>query len=1002
MKNINWILIILLSLAVDFRVNAQANDDCDAAFNIADPTNYCSGLTQFTLVNSTTSTYGPPFCWNGEARDVWFKFRAVALSVDVVVNGDNVTGRLIRPQVAIYSGSCGGTITNLQCNADSGNPASNVAQVSTSLKVGEEYLIRVAGRTNTVGSFQLCVTNYNPPIVPGQDCNTGAVLCDKSNFVVQSVTGSGLIKNEGDGTCLQPTFLSSSEDQSTWFKWTAADNGTLTFDINPLKGDDDIDFAFYEMSNLNTCGGKSVLRCVATACEGPTGIRLGENENSEDQGCEPGENGYVRSITQTAGKHYALLVNNFTQSKVGFKVNFGGTGTFLGPQPNFTAVPDPNCGTKFKITYTGPVVAGTKYTWAFGDDASTQTANTAGPFDINYDGKTGERFVTLTLESASGCKVTKSTKITLGSCCSAAASPKLTTTILAPNCNGDKNGSVDLAASGGTSPYQFRFDTSPLWGVTNYQNLASGNYKAVVIDSKGCRDSINVLVPVTPPIVVDAGPDRIVGGGTTINLSATYSPVVAGDTYFWFPPMNFANPALLSNTTTVDTTTTYYIYVTTAKKCSGVDSVKITATCNPQALPKVTTIVRPPLCKGTSTGKIELMGSGGLGKLTYSLGNDAFKDSLIYQNIKAGDYRLRVKDAKGCIDSVLVRVPDPAGITLNAGPDITADFRDTIILSGAYTPKNAGDKVQWTSVGSIIDPTNLSAKAVALADGIFVLSVTNNDRCTFSDSLNLKVNINCTKITPPSISVIAPPFVCTNANNAIISAKATGLNPPFTYSIDNKPYVQDSTFRNIGPGRYIVSTRDRLGCIGRDTIEIDSADVYKVDAGPDQEVELGEAANLVGNYSPVNNGDSITWSPINLVTTPSSLATEVSPSGTTTFKLNIKSYQGCIYTDSVVVKTSKAYKLVTANIFKPGSTSNGNFALVGSKTAKLVDKLDIFDRWGNKVYSGKALDPKDPIQGWDGTFNGDPLPTDVYIWIATVRFLDDNTQIFQGDVTLLR
>ena len=36
-----------------------------------------------------------------------------------------------------------------------------------------------------------------------------------------------------------------------------------------------------------------------------------------------------------AGESYALVINNFSRSGLGFHIEFGGTGTFLGPQPDF-------------------------------------------------------------------------------------------------------------------------------------------------------------------------------------------------------------------------------------------------------------------------------------------------------------------------------------------------------------------------------------------------------------------------------------------------------------------------------------------------------------------------------------------------------------------------------------------------------------------------------------------------------------------------------------------
>jgi gliding motility-associated-like protein len=909
--------VILLMFAGLFmhKSYSQAYDNCDQAFNIANPANYCSGATEFTLANTTTSGFMAANCWDQQSRDIWFKFTATALSADIIVNG----GTLQRPQVAVYSGTCTTVINTLNCTSATSNSS---AQVNvTNLKIGQVYLIRVAGRANSIGTFQLCVSNYNAPVLPGQDCNTGAVLCDKESFVVQSVTGSGLVKNEGDGTCLQPTLLATSEDQSTWFKWTAADNGTLNFDIVPLKDNDDIDFALYELSNISTCAGKQVLRCVATACEGPTGIRIGEPGTSENAGCEPGENGYVNGITQSAGKHYALLINNFTQSKIGFKLNFGGTATFGGPQPNFTAVQDPICGTKFKVSLAGAAVPGYKYNWIFGDDADVKTAVTAGPHDINYVNGTGERFITLTIETSQGCKVTKTVKVNLTQCCN---------------------------------------------------------------------------------LVVNAENDKTVTDGATTSLNATYTPVRPGDTFLWSPPRGIINTQIQNTTVVVDTPLTYYITVKDAQGCTARDSVVIKLSCDPQKLPKITATVRPPLCKGTPTAKINFTGTGGTGSLTYSLNNNPYVNTNIFDNLLPGTYKLKAKDAKGCIDSIPVIIPDVPGITANAGPDRSVDFLDTFFLSGTYTPKNPGDEIRWIPGSAVFDSTNLNTRSIALEDRDYILNIKNSDGCIFNDTFKLKILVNCAKLPPLGLKTTTNGLTCPNKKDGTISAIGTGLYPPFTYSISNGPYAASNTFNNLGASRFVIAVRDRLGCVQRDSVTITEAPSYQVNAGPDQSVDLGETVTLTGSYTPKNSNDSIVWSPINRVDSPNDLTTIATPAGSTTFILGVKSSEGCLFQDSVRITTSSTYKLITANTFKPGSTNNGIFNLVGSKTATQIDELNIYDRWGNKVYQGRALDPKNPADGWNGNFNGEPLPEGVYLWNAVVRFLDDNTQVFKGDITLLR
>jgi large repetitive protein len=60
----------------------------------------------------------------------------------------------------------------------------------------------------------------------------------------------------------------------------------------------------------------------------------------------------------------------------------------------------------------------------------------------------------------------------------------------------------------------------------------------------------------------------------------------------------------------------------------------------------------------------------------------------------------------------------------------------------------------------------------------------------------------------------------------------------------------------------------------------------------------------------------------------------------------------------------------------------------------------IFNRWGNLVFQSDAIQ-----NGWDGTWVGKPLPSDVYVWQLIIRHkFKEKTEVLKigGDVTLMR
>ena len=107
--------------------------------------------------------------------------------------------------------------------------------------------------------------------------------------------------------------------------------------------------------------------------------------------------------------------------------------------------------------------------------------------------------------------------------------------------------------------------------------------------------------------------------------------------------------------------------------------------------------------------------------------------------------------------------------------------------------------------------------------------------------------------------------------------------------------------------------------------------------------------------------------------------------------------------DSLFVDVTLDRALYTPNTFTPNRAGpNQRFRLYGGRAIEAIDYLRVFNRWGGLVYEATNLDIGDETNGWDGTYKGEVLPSGVYVYSASVRFVDRVTRIIKGDVTLLR
>ncbi|MFZ4522051.1 MAG: PKD domain-containing protein [Bacteroidales bacterium] len=99
--------------------------------------------------------------------------------------------------------------------------------------------------------------------------------------------------------------------------------------------------------------------------------------------------------------------------------------------------------------------------------------------------------------------------------------------------------------------------------------------------------------------------------------------------------------------------------------------------------------------------------------------------------------------------------------------------------------------------------------------------------------------------------------------------------------------------------------------------------------------------------------------------------------------------------------TALIYKFLFDNLFVPNAFSPTNHSgslgcrLFQPKGLNLQDyHVTVFDKWGHLVWESNLLQDGMPVEGWDGTFNGKPMPQDVYMWKISATFT--NGKVWEG------
>ncbi|WP_235293152.1 T9SS type B sorting domain-containing protein [Portibacter lacus] len=531
---------ILSSIALKAQFGVPLNDNCSQSIKLTQLENFCSDdVDLFSTEGATIDTTEGFGCQTSfQPLGVWYNFTAITKFVRITVEGEDAGNGLLltEPIIGIYEGGCG-NLNQLNCVTTA--TGVNVAEIVITTVPGKNYTLMIGAKNNSQGSFRLCLNSFNVDPEPLQDCGQARILCDKSPIGVESVVGFGSIRDDldlGSNPAIQFPACGVVEDASNWYKWTCDQPGTLEFTITPLKQFDDIDFVVYEFPDgLENCNTKVLIRNMISGenqgqnmnqwavCVGPTGLISGDGQDGESCGCQNGDNNFANAIQMEAGKSYGLMVMNFSQSGVGYNLDFGGTGTFAGPVPEFSIEPITGlrCDQAFTIEDRSrdngnPLT----YEWYFGEDATPETSTEAGPFDVNYT-TFGQKYIVLTVkDQVNGCEVTEIFDIFAEACCED-IDPLVPTLVNAvdPTCPNFSDGSLELAASGGSnSGYTFSINGSPFVSGSEFMNLPDGTFNIDVIDDKGCEGSIDLNLFDPDSIIVNAGLDSLIDLGDMIDL----------------------------------------------------------------------------------------------------------------------------------------------------------------------------------------------------------------------------------------------------------------------------------------------------------------------------------------------------------------------------------------------------------------------------------------------------------------------------------------------------
>lgn len=542
-------------------------------------------------------------------------------------------------------------------------------------------------------------------------------------------------------------------------------------------------------------------------------------------------------------------------------------------------------------------------------------------------------------------------------------------------CLGDANGTATINVTGGTAPYQtsLNSNTNYVTGQFDFTGLTVGPHTIYVRDANNCETSVQVIItegvdilPSVDAYTVDYNcMSNVPGNILTINVNTS----VVGDVTF---SLNGGTPQQ-SNIFTDVAAGSHTVTINHINGCSVPLEVIIEAK---QPLLLVSSDFTNVLCNGGNDGSITLVMSGGNGTIEYELSSNpgVWVTSGIFNGLTAGNYTVNVRDEINCTQTYNFTINQPTSLNssiVSIQPEICAGDRDgsaQITVSGGTAPYSTRLNTQSNFVQGQFTFNNL-------AGGNYTVFIRDANNCeitlpvTIDYGANLTANVQVTygcENNMPSNTVIV------NIDPTVIGDVVFTLNGVDQY---------ENIFYNVPPGPQIIEILHPNGCYDVVTFSINDIQPLTLQAVQNNINQITAiASGGAGGYQYYFNdrpyGTKNTY--------------YINQSGW--YDVKVVDANGC---EAYAQIYMEFIDICIPDHFTPNQDGNNDSWSPCNTEGFPNIYTKIYDRYGRQVALLRVGD------SWDGTYNGQELPTGDYWYVIKLKGENDPRE-FVGHFTLYR
>lgn len=427
---------------------------------------------------------------------------------------------------------------------------------------------------------------------------------------------------------------------------------------------------------------------------------------------------------------------------------------------------------------------------------------------------------------------------------------------------GRSTGWAEVGAQGGSSGYTFSWEKqNPLTSMTptngtaitsKLENLPTGWYVARVedqnynsafprteVNTRGCMDTVHIFINQPPKLITELEETHIVtchgdndgelqahtAGGRPFNPAQDNGRTLPYD-YEWFKIENNVDIPIGGNDSIVNNIYTGYYKLKVTDR-NGIDTVSLVLhLVQPDTLIAKTIALQQVMCEGDSTGRAQVIVTGGTPPYTYQWTTDNNDTGTTVENLPRNIYTVFVKDSrflsedrhKRCTAEAHVNISSPNGVKaaanlINPTCNRYSDGKVELTVSGGTAPY----RYLWENGSTARDRSNL-------ADGEYRVSITDGNDCSISEEYTL------TEPVPVIVNLGEGFTLCAEQE---LTVRDANEHETVSYQWTNESSNILSTESELtvsAAGTYKLTVTTPEGCLGSDEITVgQSNDMLRTD-----------------------------------------------------------------------------------------------------------------------------------------------------------------------------